>query len=67
MALPEILYLAMGAIIARILLENVFSKGFSEMQWSQVIFEVLRIVVLWPLVLFLRTFESWLREEGTIN
>lgn len=67
MSLPEVLYLAMGAIIARILLEHTTTKGYSTLQWSQFIFEVLRIIILWPLVLFLRTFQSWLKEEESQN
>ena len=67
MSLPEVLYLAMGAIIARILLEHISTKGYTFLQWSQFIFEVMRIVILWPLVLFLRTFESWLKEEESQN
>jgi hypothetical protein len=65
MSLPEVLYLAMGAIITRILLEHTSTKGYTTLQWAQFIFEILRILILWPLVLFLKTFESWLKEEGS--
>ncbi len=66
MSLPEFLYLAMGAIITRIYLENTSTKGFKTFDWVQLIFEILRVVVLWPLVLFLEKFEKWLKTEDTI-
>jgi hypothetical protein len=63
MSLPELIYLAMGAIIARIILENTSTKGFTSLQWFQFIFDILRIVILWPLVLFLEKFGIWLHSE----
>ncbi len=63
MSLPELIYLAMGAIIARILLEKTSTKGFTTLQWLQFIFDILRILILWPLVLFLEKFEKWLKTE----
>jgi hypothetical protein len=63
MSLPELIYLFMGAIIARIQLEKTSTKGFTRIQWLQFIFDIFRIVILWPLVLFLDTFEAWLKSE----
>jgi hypothetical protein len=63
MSLPEFIYLAMGAIVARVLLEKTDTRGYKSLQWSQFIFDILRIVVLWPLVLFLDTFVGWLKAE----
>lgn len=63
MSLPEFIYLCMGAIIARVMLEKTITTGFSSMQWAQFVFDILRIVVLWPLVLFLNTFIGWLKTE----
>lgn len=63
MSLPELIYLAMGALIARILLEKTTTKGFSSLQWFQFLFDILRIMLLWPLVLFLEKFENWLKTE----
>jgi hypothetical protein len=63
MSLPEIIYLAMGVIIARIRLEKTSTKGFTKLQWIQFIFDILRVTVLWPLVLFLDQFEAWLKNE----
>ncbi len=63
MSLPELIYLAMGAIIARIILDKTSTKGFTILKWLQFIFDILRIVILWPLVLFLEKFENWLKSE----
>jgi hypothetical protein len=63
MSLPECIYLAMGAIIARIILDKTSTKGFSTLKWFQFIFDILRILILWPLVLFLEKFENWLKSE----
>lgn len=65
MSLPELLYLSMGAIIARIYLEKTSTKGFKTFDWFQFIFEILRVVMLWPLVLFLEKFEKWLKTEDS--
>jgi hypothetical protein len=53
----------MGAIIARIILDKTSTKGFSTLKWFQFIFDILRILILWPLVLFLEKFENWLKSE----
>jgi hypothetical protein len=63
MSLPEFIYLAMGALLARILLEKTSTKGFSALQWAQFIFNIMRILILWPLVLFLDKLDSWLKTE----
>lgn len=63
MSLPEFIYLGMGAIVARVLLEKTDTHGYKSLQWAQFIFYILRIVVLWPLVLFLETFVGWLKTE----
>ncbi len=66
MSLPEFLYLLMGAIVTRILLEKTSTKGFTTLNWLQFIFEILRIAILWPLVLFLEKFEKWLKTEDNV-
>jgi hypothetical protein len=63
MSLPELIYLAMGAMIARIKLEKISTREFNRLQWLQYIFEILRITILWPLVLFIDQFEAWLKSE----
>ena len=63
MSIPEWIYLAMGAMIARILLDGTSTRGFSRLQWLQFIFDVVRIVFLWPLVLFVEKVEAWLKPH----
>ena len=61
MSIPEWIYLAMGAMIARILLDGTSTRGLSWLGWLQYIFNIVRIVVLWPLVLFVERVEAWLK------
>jgi hypothetical protein len=62
---PALLYLAMGLVIARILLENTTTRGFTWLQWLQFLVDAARIVMLWPLVLFMEKFESWLKSDSS--
>jgi hypothetical protein len=59
---PALIYLAMGLIIARIQLEGVNTRGFTWLQWLQFLVDAARIVMLWPLVLFIEKFEAWLKS-----
>jgi hypothetical protein len=59
---PALIYLAMGLIIARIQLEGVNTRGFTWLQWLQFLVDAARIVMLWPLVLFIEKFETWLKS-----
>jgi hypothetical protein len=61
MSIPEWIYLAMGAMIARILLDGTQTRGYAWLEWTQFIFNIVRIVVLWPLVLFVERVEAWLK------
>lgn len=61
---PVLIYLGMGLVIARILLENTRTRGFTWLQWLQFLVDAARIVMLWPLVLFLEKFEAWLRSDS---
>ena len=63
MSIPEWIYLAMGAMVARILLDGTSTRGFSRLRWLQFIFEVVRIMILWPLVLFIEKVEAWLKPH----
>lgn len=62
---PALLYLGMGLVIARILLENTATRGFTWLQWLQFLVDAARIVMLWPLVLFMEKFESWLKSDSS--
>ena len=61
---PALLYLGMGLVIARILLENTRTRGFTWLQWLQFLVDAARIVMLWPLVLFMEKFEGWLKSDS---
>ena len=58
---PALIYLGMGLMIARIQLEGVNTRGLTWLQWLQFLVDGARIVMLWPLVLFIEKFEAWLR------
>ncbi len=59
---PALIYLGMGLVIARILLDKTSTRGFTWLQWLQFLVDAARIVMLWPLVLFIEKFEAWLRS-----
>jgi len=63
MSIPEWIYLAMGGMIARIHLDGTQTRGFSRMDWVRFIFDVIRIVFLWPMVLFIEKVEAWLKPH----
>ena len=63
MSIPEWIYFAMGAVIARILLDGTKTKGYRTLEWLQLVFNISRIVILWPLVLFVEKIEVWLKHE----
>jgi len=60
---PALIYLGMGVIMARILLDGTQVRNFTWMQWLQFLIDAARIVLLWPLVLFLEKFEAWLESS----
>jgi hypothetical protein len=62
---PALIYLGMGLILARILLDGKNTRGFTWLQWLQFLVDAARIVMLWPLVLFLEKFETWLKSDST--
>lgn len=61
---PALIYLGMGLMIARIQLEGTHTRGFSWLQWLQFLVDAARIVMLWPLVLFMEKFEAWLNSDS---
>lgn len=60
---PELIYLGMGLMIARILLDGTQTRGFTWLQWLQFLVDAGRIVMLWPLVLFIEKFSAWLKSD----
>ncbi len=59
---PALIYLGMGLVIARILLDGTNTRSFTWLQWLQFLVDAARIVMLWPLVLFIEKFEVWLKS-----
>ncbi|MBK9925262.1 MAG: hypothetical protein IPP66_08205 [Anaerolineales bacterium] len=62
---PALIYLGMGMVIARILLDGTNTRHFNWLQWLQFLVDAARIVMLWPLVLFIEKFESWLKSDSS--
>jgi hypothetical protein len=60
---PVLIYLGMGLVIARIQLEGISTRGFGWLQWLQFLVDAARMVMLWPLVLFIEKFEAWLKTD----
>jgi hypothetical protein len=63
-AIPLSLYIVMGVIITRIQLEKTNTHGYRWLQWMQFGVDVLRIVFMWPLVLFIEKSQSWLEKSA---
>lgn len=67
MSIPGWIYLAMGAVLARILLNNTQTQGYRLMDWLTLVFDISRIIVLWPLVLFVEKVGEWAHEPAPAN
>jgi hypothetical protein len=65
--IPLTIYTLMGIFIARIQLHNGSPKQFNLLKWVQFIVDVLRIVFLWPLVLFIEKSKSWLEDSDSAD
>jgi len=61
---PALIYIAMGIMIARIQLGDTNTRGYNWLQWLQYLVDAARIVMLWPLVLFIEKFEGWLKSDS---
>ena len=62
---PALIYIGMGLVIARIMLGDTSTRGFTWLQWLQFLVNAARIVMLWPLVLFIEKFEAWLKSDSS--
>ena len=62
-SIPLCIYSLMGIMIARIQLEHAHPKQFNWLNWLQFMVDVLRIVLLWPLVLFIDKSKIWLENS----
>jgi hypothetical protein len=63
MTAPALVYLGMGFIVARIILDGKRTRGFTWLQWLQFLVDAARIVLLWPLVLLVEKVVTWLKTE----
>ncbi len=59
-----LIYIGMGAMIARIQLDGFDMRGKKWLEWLQYLVRAASIVLLWPLVLFLEKFEIWLHSAS---
>ena len=64
-SLPVLIYMGMGLVLARILIDRSKLHGPDWLSWLQFLVDVLRIVLLWPLVLFVDKLVGWL--DPSIN
>ena len=62
---PALIYIAMGLVIARIMLDGTSVRGYNGLKWLQFLVDAGRIVMLWPLVLFIEKLEAWLKPAST--
>lgn len=58
-----LLYLGVGLVVARIMLDGININGFRLLQWLQLLVNVARITLFWPLVLFIEKLDEWLRSS----
>lgn len=59
---PVLVYLGMGLVVARAMLDRTQTRGLTWLQWLQFLVDALRIVLLWPLVLFVEKIGTWLKD-----
>jgi hypothetical protein len=59
-SLPALIYIGMGIVLARILSDRGLLQTTGWFRWVQFSVDVLRIVLLWPLVLFTDKLTEWL-------
>jgi hypothetical protein len=65
--IPLVIYSVMGLFIARIQLSQTDVKHFKWLGWLQFSVDAMRIVFLWPLVLFIEKSKSWLENTAELS
>ena len=58
------IYLGLGLVVARIALDGISVRGFTWLQWLQFLVDAARIVLFWPLVLFIEKLAAWLKSSN---
>ena len=66
-SIPLLIYAVMGIFVTRIQLEQVNPRGYKVLQWMQFVVDVLKNVLLWPLVLFIEKSQQWLESTAPIE
>jgi len=66
-SIPLFIYTVMGVVVSRIQLNEVNPRRFGWLQWLQFTVDVLRIVFLWPLVLFTDKLHGWLVSGAGVD
>ena len=59
-----LIYLGMGAMTAKIMLEGSNPRGKPAIDWLRYLVQAASITLLWPLFLFIEKFESWLKSSN---
>lgn len=59
-----LIYLGMGAMTAKIMLEGSNPRGRPAIDWLRYLVQAASITLLWPLFLFIEKFESWLKSSS---
>ncbi len=65
--IPFCIYSVMGVFIARIQLAGSTLKNISWLRWLQISVDFLRIVFMWPLVLFIEKSKAWLENTSDVE
>ncbi len=60
---PVLVYIGMGVVTARILLDRTKLRGLGWLDWLRFLVKAGSIVLLWPLVLFIENLQEWLRPS----
>jgi hypothetical protein len=57
---PALLYIGMGALMARIMLDGTVTRDYKWLEWLRFLVRVASITLLWPLMLFVERLQGWL-------
>jgi hypothetical protein len=66
-SIPLLIYAVMGIFVTRIQLDQVNPREYKWLQWLQFMVDVLKNVLLWPLVLFIEKSQQWLASTAPIE
>jgi hypothetical protein len=59
-SLPAVIYIGMGFVLVRILIDRELLSSSGWLKWFQLLIDALRIILFWPLVLFTEKLVDWL-------